>query len=179
MDLAEIASLDVLRLAAEHCVLFLWAVDPMLPEAIEIGRAWGFTYKTIAFYWAKLRREGSTRHLLHDEPDHKLFPMGTGYWTRSNPEPCLLFTRGHPKRKSAAVRKLLISERREHSRKPDEAYQRIEALVDGPYIELFARQRYPGWSQWGNQQDLLEVGRPAPTPDPPLLKIMKEERTSL
>lgn len=151
MSGADIAALPVQDVAARDCVLFLWAIDPMIPEAIELGRSWGFTYKTVAFYWAKLRREGSTRHLLHDEPDHKLFPMGTGYWTRPNPEQCLLFTRGQPKRLSASERKLIIARRREHSRKPDECHARIEKLVAGPYLELFARTARPGWTAWGNE----------------------------
>jgi N6-adenosine-specific RNA methylase IME4 len=82
---------------------------------------------------------------------HKQFPMGTGYWTRANPELCLLFTRGKPKRLSAAVRKLMIAPRREHSRKPDQQYQDIEQLVGGPYLELFARTEREGWTSWGNQ----------------------------
>ena len=60
-------------------------------------------------------------------------------------------TRGKPKRKSAGVRKLIVSPRRDHSRKPDEAYERIEALVDGPYLEMFARHRRPGWDAWGDE----------------------------
>lgn len=149
----EIAALPVRGLAAKDCVLLLWAVDPMLPQALALGASWGFTYKTIGFYWAKMRREGSTRHLLHDEPAHKLFPMGTGYWTRANPEQCLLFTRGHPKRVSSAVRKLVISPRREHSRKPDEIGDYVEQLVAGPYLELFARTSRPGWTSWGNETE--------------------------
>ena len=158
MTLQDIHAIPVPELAAKHCVLFLWAVDAMIPEALDMGTAWGFKYKTTAFYWCKLRRLASRRHLLHDEPDHKLFPMGTGYWTRSNPEQCLLFTRGKPKRIATDVRKLLISPRREHSRKPDEIYGRIERLVDGPYLEMFARQRWPGWDVWGNETDKFEVG---------------------
>ena len=154
MSLEEIKALPVAELAAPNCVLFLWAVDPMLPQALEVGKAWGFTFKTVGFYWAKLRREGSTRHLLHDEPDHKLFPMGTGYWSRPNPEQCLLFTRGKPKRRGTAVRKLIIAPRREHSRKPDEALDRVEALCDGPYVELFSRTVRAGWDSWGR-----DVGR--------------------
>lgn len=151
MALEDIKALPVASLGARDCVLLLWAVDSMLQQALDVGAAWGFEYKTVGFYWIKLRREGSTRHLLHEEPGHKLFPMGTGYWTRSNPEQCLLFTKGKPKRTSAAVRKLVISPRREHSRKPDEIHDRIEALVDGPYLELFARRRHPGWVSWGNE----------------------------
>ena len=80
--------------------------------------------------------------------------MGTGYYTRANPELCLLFTRGNPKRISSAVRKLIIAPRREHSRKPDETRERIERLVAGPYCELFARASAPGWDSWG-----LEAGK--------------------
>ena len=156
LQIDEIKALPVADLAAPDCVLFLWATDPMLPQALAVGAAWGFAYKTVAFYWAKLRREGSARHLLHEQPAHKLFPIGTGYWTRPNPEQCLLFTRGKPKRVSAAVRKLIIAQRREHSRKPDETAERIEALVDGPYCELFARQTRGGWESWGDQLGKFE-----------------------
>lgn len=134
-------------------MLLMWAVDPMIPQALELGASWGFTYKTVGFYWIKLRRKGSTRHLLHHEAAHKLFPMGTGYYTRANPEQCLLFTRGKPKRLSTAVRKLIVAPRRAHSQKPDEQYGRIEQLVAGPYLELFARQERMGWTAWGDQTD--------------------------
>lgn len=147
MDLDAIKAMPISKIAAKDCLLFLWAVDPMLPEALEVGRGWGFTYKTVAFYWAKQRRATSTRGSSDD------FPMGTGYWTRANPEMCLLFSRGKPKRLSTSVRKFIVSPRREHSQKPDEIYGRIEALVAGPYLELFARQRWPGWAAWGQQVD--------------------------
>lgn len=153
MPLDEIMALPVRDLAARDSILFLWAIDSMLPQALQVGAAWGFEYKTVAFYWAKMRREGSARHLLHDEADHKLFPIGTGYWTRANPEQCLLFTRGKPRRLSASVRKLIIARRQEHSRKPDTAAERIQQLVAGPYLELFARERRPGWDAWGNETD--------------------------
>lgn len=151
LSLDEIKALPVGDFAAKDAVLLLWAVDPLLPAALDVGAAWGFTFKTPGFYWAKMRRAGSRRHLLHEEPDHKMFPMGTGYWTRANPEICLLFTRGRPKRLATDVRKLIIAPRREHSRKPDEQYERIEALVGGPYLELFARSTRPGWTSWGNE----------------------------
>ncbi len=157
MELDEIKALPVNQLAAPDCVLFMWVIDPMIPQALDVGKAWGFTYKTVAFYWAKERRITSERHKLHDDPDHKRFPIGTGYWTRSNPEQCLLFTIGAPRRQSAAVRKLVISPRREHSRKPDECAAAIESLVSGPYVELFARTARPGWDCWGNQLDRFEL----------------------
>lgn len=76
-----------------------------------------------------------------------------GYWTRANTEPCLLATRGRPKRLNADVRQGIIAPRREHSRKPDDIHARIERLVPGPYLELFARTQRPGWTVWGNQTD--------------------------
>jgi N6-adenosine-specific RNA methylase IME4 len=77
--------------------------------------------------------------------------MGMGYWTRANSEPCLLATRGKPKRLNADVRQGIIEPRREHSRKPDCVPGRIERLVAGPYLELFCRTTRPGWTVWGNQ----------------------------
>lgn len=156
MALADIKALPVNHLAAPDCALFMWAVDPMLPHALEVGSAWGFEFKTVAFYWAKTRREGSTRGRDLEGWD-KHFPMGTGYWTRANPEMCLLFTRGRPKRLSAGVRKLLVEPRREHSRKPDRVHTDIEALCAGPYVELFGRAPRPGWDVWGNQVDKFAV----------------------
>ena len=143
MGLADIRALPVGDMAARDCALFLWAVDCMLPEAIEVGRAWGFAYKTTGFTWAKTNRT---------KPGYS---VGLGYWTRGNPESCLYFTRGKPKRLSAAVRQLIVAPRREHSRKPEEARERVEALVPGPYLELFCREPRAGWSSWGDQTDWI------------------------
>lgn len=153
MQIDEIKKLPVSDFASDDCLLFLWAVDPLIPRALDVGRAWGFEYKTIAFYWAKTRRVTSKRGERFADPVRRAFPMGTGYWTRANPECCLLFSRGSPKRQAADVEKLIVSPRREHSRKPDEIYGRIERLVQGPYLEMFARQRRPGWDAWGNEID--------------------------
>ena len=139
MDTDTIAALPVREIAARDCVLFLWATYPKLQEAFQVIEGWGFTYKTVAHTWAKLNPRGQGWH------------FGLGYWTRGNPEICLLATRGHPKRRDKCVANLIVSPRRDHSRKPDEVYDRIERLVAGPYCELFARQRRPGWSAWGDQ----------------------------
>lgn len=157
MTLDDIKALPVRDWAADDCALFLWAIDPMLPHALDVGAAWGFAYKTVAFYWVKERRTTSPRHKLHEDPEHKRFPIGTGYWTRANPEQCLLFTRGNPKRLHMDVRKLIISPRREHSRKPDEVYGRIERLVGGPRLEMFARQEREGWDSHGNETTKFKV----------------------
>lgn len=86
------------------------------------------------------------------------FFTGKGYWTRCNVEQCLLATRGHPQRINRDVSKFVMATRREHSRKPDEVYDRIERLVPGPYLELFARQHRDGWDSWGDQAGLFDCG---------------------
>jgi N6-adenosine-specific RNA methylase IME4 len=144
MSIKEICALPVGALAAENCVLFLWATWPIMPRALEVIEAWGFTYKTCAFSWMK----GDPYRLFADD---KTPNAGMGYWTRANTEPCLLATRGRPKRIHADVRQGIIAPRREHSRKPDCVHDRIERLVGGPYVELFARASRPGWWAWGNE----------------------------
>lgn len=140
MSLGDIQAMPVADLAAPDCALFMWATDPLLPQALDTIEAWGFTFKTVAFTWAKQARV-----------NHEKWHMGTGYYTRANPEMCLLATRGRPQRVSRGVRQLIVAPVREHSRKPDEAYAGIEALFAGPYCELFARTERPGWTSWGNQ----------------------------
>ena len=90
-------------------------------------------------------------------PEDVRAEMGMGYWTRANTEPCILATRGNPKRKDAGVRQVILDKRREHSRKPDEIYSRIERLVEGPYLEMFARQRRQGWDAFGNEIDKFKA----------------------
>jgi N6-adenosine-specific RNA methylase IME4 len=127
----------------------MWAVDPLLDQAMELIRAWGFEYKTVGFYWVKLNSKAK-----HDAD----FFTGLGYWTRANPEQCLMATRGKPARKAKDVRRLVVESRREHSRKPDCVRERIERLVVGPYLELFARETKPGWDCWGDQAGLFDNG---------------------
>ena len=153
MTMTDIKELPVAEWAADDCVLLLWTTDPLLEKVFDVIRAWGFTYKTVGFYWAKLNKSAPTS-LYRDTS----FFTGLGFWTRANPEPCLLATRGHPHRRRADVAKLIVSPRREHSRKPDEVYERIEALCEGPYLELFARSARPGWDVWGIEAGLREIG---------------------
>ena len=128
--------MPVADLAAKDSALFLWATFPQLPEALRLIQAWGFTYKSVAFVWRK--SEG--------------WFYGLGFWTRGNAEICLLATRGHPKRQAANIHQFIISPVREHSRKPEEAREKIVALMgDLPRVELFARQSPPGWDVWGNE----------------------------
>ena len=95
------------------------------------------------------------------------FFTGMGFWTRANPELCLLATRGKPQRRATDVAKLLIAARREHSRKPDETYGRIERLVEGPYLELFARATRPGWDRRGQPGRAVRL-RARANPPPPV-----------
>lgn len=138
MGFDRIADIPVSEWADDNAVLFMWATDPMLAKALKLMGEWGFTYKTVAFYWTKRNRDGSPF-------------VGMGYWTRANPEPCLLGTKGCPTRRGRDVRRWIDAPRREHSRKPDCIYERIERLVEGPYLEMFARSTREGWDAWGNE----------------------------
>lgn len=138
MSIKDIAKLPVEKVAAPDCALFMWVTDPMLPRAFELFEAWGFVFKTVAFTWAKTNKGGG-------------FFTGMGFWTRANPEMCLLATRGKPKRLAKDVRRLIVAPRREHSRKPDEVYSSIERLTEGPYLDMFSRQNRTGWISWGNE----------------------------
>jgi N6-adenosine-specific RNA methylase IME4 len=140
----DLAALPVADLALPDCCLFMWVVDSHLDVALRLGTAWGFAYKTRAFEWVKLTSTGIPK-------------IGMGYWTRKQTESCLLFTRGKPRRVGKGVRQLIQAPRREHSRKPDEQYERIEALVAGPYCELFSRRPRERWSGWGNEYPTLEA----------------------
>lgn len=146
MPLEDICALPVRELATEDCSLFLWATWPTLLDAISLIGLWGFEYKTCAFCWTKAH---AGQIEMFD--DDMMGSMGMGYWTRANSEPCLLATRGNPKRLNADVRQAVIEPRREHSRKPDCVRDRIERLVAGPYLELFARSRREGWDAYGNE----------------------------
>src|SRR3990167_10183569 len=150
MTHADIEALPVGDIAAEDSVLFLWIVQTQIPQAVSLAQAWGFTLKSVAFAWVK----GGGLPMF---PDDVVNQMGMGKWTRAEFEQCWLATRGKPKRLNADVRQVLIEKRREHSRKPDGIHERIERLVAGPYIELFARQQRPGWTAWGNETNKFEA----------------------
>lgn len=139
--LDAIVSLPVRDLAAKDAILGLWTVDWDVNHAMAFAviKAWGFEHKTTFLTWVKLNASGEG------------YFIGQGYWTRANPEVCLLATRGHPKRIHADVQQLIVSEIGEHSEKPDETNDRIMRLVDGPYLELYARRKRRGWKTWGNE----------------------------
>ncbi len=135
---ADLCNLPVGEVAAPDCALFMWVVDSHMAEALDLGRAWGFEFKTCAFVWVKSKLGGYPH-------------VGMGYWTRKQTEQCWLFTRGSPKRLSKGVEQIIHCPRGAHSAKPDRQYEHIEALVGGPRLELFARSRRPGWESWGDQ----------------------------
>ena len=133
MSLRKIAALPVPELMADNCAVFLWKSDTLPHGAQFLATAWGLTIPTDpVFVWVK--------------PS-----IGMGYWSRKRSEQVILLKKGRPKRLSGGIDQVIEAPRRGHSRKPDEIYSRIEALVGGPYLEMFARQQRLGWSAWGNE----------------------------
>jgi N6-adenosine-specific RNA methylase IME4 len=147
MSLEQLRSLPVGAFAARDCALLLWVVRWLPSRAIaDLLDSWDFVEKGNAFTYVKTTKDG------------KRFPIGCGYSTRANPERCILATRGKPKVLDHGVPELIIAPRREHSRKPEIAYEYIERLYAGPYLELFSRNTRKGWASWGNETDLFDNG---------------------
>jgi len=146
MKIEDIYNLDVASLAADDCILFLWATFPCLPEALETIKRWGFRYKTLGFCWIKKNRKSPS------------WFWGLGFWTRSNPEICLVATKGRPKRVSKAVHSVVDTHIERHSKKPDVVRGRIvELMGDIPRAELFAREKVEGWVCLGNEIDGMDI----------------------
>ncbi len=140
MKIQDICQLPIQQISDKDCVLFMWCTYPMLKEGLQLIEAWGFKYKTIGFQWLKQNKTG------------KGYFFGLGRWTRGNTECCLIATKGKPKRVNNSISQLIISPIKEHSKKPEEARQKIvELMGDLPRIELFARQYANGWDCWGNE----------------------------
>jgi N6-adenosine-specific RNA methylase IME4 len=153
----ELAMLPVGDIAAPDAWLFFWATGPCLPQALSIIAAWGFTYSGSGFVWIKLRRAYDTNQLRLVPIAEADLHIGLGHTTRKNAEYCLLARRGRPHRLAADVREIVLAPVREHSRKPGEVYRRIERFCAGPRIELFARERRPGWISWGDEIDRFDA----------------------
>lgn len=123
--------------------LYLWVPNALLPWGLQVMESWGFTYKT-NIVWQKIRKDGG--------PDGR----GVGFYFRNVTELILFGVRGKNMRTLSPGRRqvnIISSRKREHSRKPDELYEIIEACSNGPYLELFARGTRPGWNTWGNQSE--------------------------
>ena len=147
-------SWDIISLCDTDCLMFMWTTYPKLNEAFELVTAWNeglkkseqLQYKTVAFTWVKTNRKSPGYH------------FGLGYWTRQNPEVCLLFGRGKLKRINNKIENLVISPLEHHSKKPDIVRDKIVQLVgDLPRIEIFARNEYKGWDATGLELDKLDI----------------------
>lgn len=176
MPISEICKLPVKQIADKNCILFIWAVWPSMPDAFRVIEAWGFEYKTLAWEWIKLNKHWTkfipkiftAENLVYNTWLPRLFSIGMGYYTRANPEPCLLAVK---RGGSAPVavrneRNLLFSPLRKHSQKPLEAYGKIDRLYPNawPRLEMFARNAYPGWDHWGFEAE-NSIELPAPPPE--------------
>jgi N6-adenosine-specific RNA methylase IME4 len=155
LGVGDIAALPVRQAAARDAHLFLWTTGPCLPLAFAVIQGWGFRYSGLGFTWIK------TKRLLPTSVDPRAFEkclrVGLGMTTRKNAEFCLLARRGNARRLARDVREVIIAPGCGHSRKPDEAYDRIERYCAGPRLELFARRRRPGWAAWGDELPALEL----------------------
>jgi site-specific DNA-methyltransferase (adenine-specific) len=141
MSLQNIKDYPVSEIAEEDSVLFLWATFPMIQQALEVMKSWGFSYRTVAFVWVKQNKGGT-----------KIKPYGLGHYTLSNAEVVLLGRKGKFERKARNVQQILISPVTKHSEKPDEIKDRIVDLCgDVSRIELFARKKTKGWESNGDQ----------------------------
>ncbi|OJH46144.1 MT-A70 family methyltransferase [Paracoccus sp. SM22M-07] len=142
LSIEDIARLPISALAAPNCLLWLWSLNTMLPQALQVIEAWGFEYKT-AGHWVKTTVNGKLN-------------FGTGYILRGAGEPFLIGTRGAP-RTAKNVRSVVMGRIREHSRKPEEAFAEAERLMpDARRIEIFSRQKRAGWSNWGHESEKFE-----------------------
>lgn len=147
MSVEQICRLPVETVAEDKCHLYLWVPNALLPDGLAVMKAWGFTYKS-NLIWHKVRKDGGSDG------------RGVGFYFRNVTEILLFGVRGKNNRTLAAGRRqvnLLASQKREHSRKPDQAYEVVEACSPGPRLELFARSCRPDWVCWGDQSDVYDI----------------------
>ena len=146
MPLDRIKAMPIQELAADNAHLYLWIPNGLLQEGLDVIKAWGFTFRS-PIYWIKPR-------------------LGLGNYIRNASETCLFATRGKAPVKFHAQPNWMFCPQQEHSHKPEEQFAVIERLSDGPYLELFARRRQPGWDAWGNEvpggSDIVIPGYPVP-----------------
>ena len=143
MDLKAICDLPVAEVAQDTAHLYMWVPNALLPEGLEVMKAWGFNYKS-NLIWHKIRKDGGSDG------------RGVGFYFRNVTEILLFGTRGKNARTEAPGRSqvnMIQTRKREHSRKPDEQYELIERCSPPDYLELFARGEREGWAVWGNQAD--------------------------
>lgn len=157
MSISDIKALPVGDVAAADAWLFMWTSSPYLDQVFSIMRRWGFRYSSIFLTWVKLNpTQGDQMFTLERD-----FHLGMGRTSRKNTEIMLLGKRGKPPVGNNDIRELLLAARREHSRKPDESFARVERFCAGPRLEMFSREDRPGWTTWG-----LEAGKRNAVPAP-------------
>jgi N6-adenosine-specific RNA methylase IME4 len=149
LGMDEIAALPVGKYAKEASHLYLWCPNALLPDGLKIMEAWGFKYKT-NIVWFKVRKDGG--------PDGR----GVGFYFRNVTELLLFGIKGRMRTLDPGRRQtnIVISRKEEHSKKPADVYRIIQECSPGPYLELFARERMPGWTSWGDQVDTYVDTRP-------------------
>jgi N6-adenosine-specific RNA methylase IME4 len=146
MSLPEICKLPVAKVTADPAHLYLWVPNALLPDGLEVMKAWGFSYKS-NIVWHKLRKDGGSDG------------RGVGFYFRNVTEILLFGVRGRKARTLDLGRtqvNYIGTRKREHSRKPDEQYPLIEGCSPGPRLEIFARGSRPGWRMWGHQAEEYE-----------------------
>lgn len=155
MPLERIKAMPVADFSMDNSYLYLWCPNGLLPEALEVVKAWGFTFRS-PIYWIKPR-------------------LGLGNYVRNASETCLFATRGKAPVKFHAQPNWFFAAQQEHSHKPEEQFAIIERLSDGPYLELFARRRQTRWDAWGNEidSDIIVPGYPVPTYSDKVVKSVK------
>jgi N6-adenosine-specific RNA methylase IME4 len=153
MTTADICALPVKDHLAADAALFLWVPGPFLAIGahLPLMKAWGFEPSGMGFVWIKLNPNAPP--LFFCEHD---FAMGGGFTTRKNAEYCLIGKHGRSVRQSASVHEVIIAPRREHSRKPEKFYERVQQYSEGPRLDLFGRQSRPGFDVWGDERDLFD-----------------------
>ena len=159
MSLEHIKAMPVADLCEDNSHLYLWCPNGLIPEALEVINAWGFIFRS-PIYWIKPR-------------------LGLGNYIRNASETCLFATRGKAPVKFHAQPNWFFAAPQEHSHNPEEQFAIIERLSDGPYLELFARRRQPGWDAWGNEvsSDRKIPGYPVPTYSDKVIKSAKRKET--
>lgn len=144
-------ALPIYDVMAKDSVLLMWTSGALLKDSLELGLSYGLKYGTMAYVWHK--------RTVTDRYDD----FGLGYWTRAQTEQVLLFTKGKPKRRSKRVRQLVVAPKtRIHSEKPGALYPAVEELLEGPYLELFARKVHPGWHALGFDIDGRDIRESLP-----------------
>lgn len=148
MGLPEIEALPVADYVADDSALFLWITGPLLAIGahLPIMKAWGFKPSGMAFVWIKLIPKATSLFMLQSD-----LAMGGGFTTRKNAEFVLIGKRGRSVRQDAGVHEVIIEPRRQHSRKPEGFYERVERYTTGPRLELFGRTERAGWTVRGDE----------------------------